>query len=527
MSWYRTYRPTTIAGLHLQSVREQLSSFLKSGRVPQVMLLSGPKGSGKTSAARILASIVNDPANAVAAAQIFTSNTDKKTALKEPNLKDPLVTRIQKGQSYVVQELDAASNRGIDEVRRLKEEVQLPPQEGVIKVYILDEVHMFTTEAFNALLKLLEEPPAHVMFILATTEHHKIPETIVSRSTVITYHKASVSELVSSLEKIAQIEKITTEPGALVKIAQAADGSFRDAVKMAETIFQQFGELTETTVESVTGIHTAMYQELLQLVLAKEPVALVTFFMELRNKGMDSDAFYKQWVEFLHAELVVSLAHTTAALASTAALIYILKAMLSLPARDASALPLLALELSLVDMALRSGTQQSGSGGSGGGTRAGAQITAKVATTTRKLAAASSKHSSKVPDFTLVDIVPSLSHSDNLSRVTTTGDIDKLFEEWKSFVNLVEKEHTGVAVLLRSAKPLSHTAESARIAVYYAFHKHCLEEPKTRTILDNCLTTIAGGPIRLEFIVSSADATTDAVTLETSELVELAADALI
>src|SRR5579859_2130216 len=188
MSWYRQYRPITLAGLHLVSVRETLQQLLGSGQFPHALLFAGPKGTGKTSAARIVGAILNDPANAEFVQSVFFGGKKKSKAVvnfQEPNSSDPIVQQIQRGTSYVVIELDAASHRGIDDIRQLKERVHLPPAEGLIALYILDEAHMLTTEAFNALLKLLEEPPPHAVFILATTELHKIPETIISRCAVV------------------------------------------------------------------------------------------------------------------------------------------------------------------------------------------------------------------------------------------------------------------------------------------------------------------------------------------------------
>jgi DNA polymerase-3 subunit gamma/tau len=261
MSWYRTYRPTTISGLHLTHTRERLAQMLQSGSIPHALLFTGPRGTGKTSAARIVAAVLNDPANAPAVVQTFgdqgktsskkITTASTSVAFVEPHRDDPLVKRIFQGTALCVVELDAASYRGIDDVRALKEQVYLVPQEGSVNVFILDEVHMFTNEAWNALLKILEEPPTRVVFVLATTEVAKVPETIVSRCQVVSFHRASTTELSTALEHIFAAECITCDPAALERIVRQASGSFRDAVKWAEAIAQGKQRVTLDDVVTV------------------------------------------------------------------------------------------------------------------------------------------------------------------------------------------------------------------------------------------------------------------------------------
>ena len=232
MAWNRKYRPSSISGLHLVEVRNQLETLILQGSIPQALLFAGPKGTGKTSAARILGALLNDPENLEPVKSIFFSKkkTKKGSSLQDIKTITPLAEKILSGDSYVVQEMDAASNRGIDDIRALKERIMLPPQEGVITVYILDEAHMLTTEAFNALLKLLEEPPEHVLFVLATTALHKIPATISSRCHVVQFRQATNEEILTALKSILEKEKIAYDTEALGEIAHQSDGSFRDAI---------------------------------------------------------------------------------------------------------------------------------------------------------------------------------------------------------------------------------------------------------------------------------------------------------
>lgn len=220
MNFYLKYRPQKISELDLILVRESLTEILKAKSTPHAWLLTGPKGTGKTSSARIIAKSLNC--------------LKKSKADAEPCNHCDACRTITNGTAMDVLEIDAASNRGIDDIRELKDKINLTPTNLKYKVYIIDEVHMLTKEAFNALLKTLEEPPAHAVFILATTEAAKLPETVVSRCLVIKFNKASPAELLRSLRRVAKSEKLKVGDEKLAQIAAAADGSFRDAVKLLE-----------------------------------------------------------------------------------------------------------------------------------------------------------------------------------------------------------------------------------------------------------------------------------------------------
>lgn len=236
-TFYLKYRPKKISELDLLDVREQLAKIFASGRIPHAFLFTGPRGAGKTSAARILAKIVN--------CEELTND--------EPCNKCEQCKMIDAGGSLDVVEIDAASHRGVDDIRSLRETVKLSPTSAKKKVYIIDEAHMLTTEAANALLKTLEEPPSHVMFILATTEPHKILPTVKSRCTTIIFRKATADELISSLKKAVKGEKLNIEDGVLDEIAKSVDGSFREAHKILEQLSLLEEKITlEKTKEILT-----------------------------------------------------------------------------------------------------------------------------------------------------------------------------------------------------------------------------------------------------------------------------------
>src|SRR3989338_5540141 len=207
MSYYQKYRSEKVADLDLVAVRKTFEMMMDSGQIAHAYLLVGPRGLGKTSAARILARLVNCEKNYSKPSAAGKVQLNKK--LVEPCGECEACVSIKKGSAVDVMEIDAASHRGIDDIRDLRTKVNLAPAALPKKVYIIDEVHMLTTEAFNALLKTLEEPPEHAMFILATTRPHKVLPTIISRCQRFDFRKIPAHDIISKLEEIKRLEKLT------------------------------------------------------------------------------------------------------------------------------------------------------------------------------------------------------------------------------------------------------------------------------------------------------------------------------
>ncbi len=239
---YLKYRPQNVSQLDEVKVREQLERILSAKTTPHAFLFVGPKGTGKTSSARIVAKAVN-------------CLNPKKPGIACNKCK--ACELIDKGVSLDIIEIDAASNRGIDDIRELRERVKLAPSILKFKVYIIDEVHMLTNEAFNALLKTLEEPPAHVKFILATTAGEKLPETIVSRCFKVEFLEATVKELISALNRVVRGEGLKINSEDLEKIAHSSDGSFRDAVKWLELLALEGKSISGKKVDAVINQGTS------------------------------------------------------------------------------------------------------------------------------------------------------------------------------------------------------------------------------------------------------------------------------
>ncbi|HSL93292.1 MAG TPA: DNA polymerase III subunit gamma/tau [Bacillota bacterium] len=238
-SLYREWRPTTFSEVSGQEhIKRTLGNMLQHARIPHALLFCGPRGTGKTTMAKIFAKAVNCMEGVSAT----------------PCLKCKNCLGVANNTSLDVIEIDAASNRGIDEIRQLRDQVRFSPTESRHKVYIIDEVHMLTTEAFNALLKTLEEPPAHVVFILATTEPHKLPLTIISRCQRFDFHRLSSALIRDRLIQVAAAKEADLSPAAALTIAQLAEGGMRDALGVLEqSIAYGEGVVTVEVVQQVTG----------------------------------------------------------------------------------------------------------------------------------------------------------------------------------------------------------------------------------------------------------------------------------
>src|ERR1700730_10760752 len=257
---YRKYRSQTFADLVGQeATRRALQGAIASDRVSHAYLFSGTRGTGKTSTARLLAKAVNCLRRA--------------PGESEPCNECESCVQVQNGSALDLIEIDAASNRGIDEIRDLREKVNLAPAVGRRKVYIIDEAHMLTAEAFNALLKTLEEPPAHVMFILCTTESNKVPLTVLGRCQQFVFRRFSVDQIGARLAFISEREGIVVEPEALVVIARVAQGSMRDAIGLLDQLVPLAdGPITMAGAREVLGVADPdRLRALLDLVLAGRP----------------------------------------------------------------------------------------------------------------------------------------------------------------------------------------------------------------------------------------------------------------
>ncbi|MET0570750.1 MAG: DNA polymerase III subunit gamma/tau, partial [Pedobacter agri] len=275
----RKYRPATFETVvGQQHITGTLKNAIKNNQLAQAFLFCGPRGVGKTTCARILAKTIN-----------CTNPTPEMEACGQCDN----CLSFQNGHSFNVHELDAASNNSVDDIRSLIEQVRIPPQAGKYKIYIIDEVHMLSQSAFNAFLKTLEEPPSYAIFILATTEKHKILPTILSRCQIFDFNRIQVEDIANHLTKIAQRENIAFESDGLHIIAQKADGGLRDALSMFDQIASYANKniTYKAVIDNLNILDYDYFFKLTSFLTAAEVSQTLLLFDEILNNGFDGNNF--------------------------------------------------------------------------------------------------------------------------------------------------------------------------------------------------------------------------------------------
>ena len=290
---YRKFRPDTFEDVKGQDhIVTTLKNQIRADRIGHAFLFCGTRGTGKTTVAKILAKAVNC----------------EQPVDGSPCNECPTCRAIQAGTSMNVIEIDAASNNGVDNIREIREEVTYRPTQGKYKVYIIDEVHMLSAGAFNALLKTLEEPPSYVIFILATTESHKIPVTIQSRCQRYDFHRISIDTIAGRLRELMEKEQIPVEEKALCYVAKAGDGSMRDALSLLDQCiaFYLGQELTFDKVLEVLGtVDTEVFSKLLRKVLEQDVTSCIHILEDLLVNGKELGQFVNDFTWYLRNLLLV------------------------------------------------------------------------------------------------------------------------------------------------------------------------------------------------------------------------------
>ena len=288
----RKYRPSTFASVVGQrTLASTLKNAIATDRLAHAYLFCGSRGVGKTSCARIFAK---------------TINCTNRTSDGEPGNECPSCKRFNDGNSMNIVELDAASHNGIDDIKNIVDQVQVPPTAGKYRVFIIDEVHMLSNAAFNAFLKTLEEPPSYVIFILATTEKHKIIPTILSRCQIYDFNRITINDMVEHLSYVAQQEGYQADKAALNVIARKADGAMRDALSIFDQVAASSrGNISyQAAIDNLNVLDSATYNRLLDAFNAKKLPEALLIYKDVRDRGFDSLFFVNGLAQYLRDLMV-------------------------------------------------------------------------------------------------------------------------------------------------------------------------------------------------------------------------------
>lgn len=524
---YRKYRPQKFSEIAGQShIVKTITNQIKFDDIAHGYLFSGSRGSGKTTIARLIAKALN---------------CEQRKESGEPCNKCSSCLEINEGQSLDLIEIDAASNRGIDEIRELREKIRFAPTKGKYKVYIIDEVHMLTKEAFNALLKTLEEPPAHVVFILATTEIGKIPATIISRTQRFDFKKLSVDEIIKKLKEIAKKEEIEIDAKALQIIALNADGAMRDAASLLGQVMSvEDKKITSDEVESILGKSS---QEsiiaLADFMVKKDLRQAVLLVNAVLNDGFDLSRFTKEFIGYLRKTLLVKIGlaeQETDFLKNTFTAEQIQKVKEHARGLDAPFLmkaiklfsnsemntnifPQLGLELALVEL-LGNGYEDGESGESKSGNNPGNAGTQPVMTvqpsvkpptlssgseihdkpknsdTYSTKASAEKKHEPSPAIVSDEKVIQPVSHFEQSGELS----LQEIKDKWSGVVNKTKAKNYTAAAFLKQCVPLGQKNEYFFIASKFDFHKEKLSESKTRYSIEEVLADMFSQKFILRFV---------------------------
>jgi len=496
MVFYRKYRPQIIDDLDSAAVRDTLKSVLQKN-VPHAFLFTGPKGLGKTSTARIIAKAINC--------------TDKKAGDIEPCNKCEQCLSIIKNTNVDILEIDAASNRGIDEIRDLKEKIRLSPVSSLKKVYIIDEVHMLTTEAFNALLKTLEEPPEHAMFILCTTEPQKVPSTILSRCFHISFHLATSEELVRSFKRIIASEQADVDDEALVMISKLADGGFRDGVKILEEIISVANgkKVTKELIEEKFQVSSITFSVLamMEVFLTRDSVKGIEIVSQLVSQGIDMKYFVQKLLEELHRTLLETVQAKSQKSTQKALTLDEIKELFVLLSRAYTEMKnavLLQLPLELAILEWANVVSQPTTPVSSEGQKSNVVVDSTVTVSTLRKQIGTMKRMQVLygdkkdapkaePAVKIETSTVELMHTPGDGAVTT----EWLEHFWKNLIHEMKNHNHTVAGVLRSCAIKSFTKEEMVIQTPYKFHKERLDEMKTHDVLLQTCKVLTGNEMKI------------------------------
>lgn len=517
-AFYRKWRSQSFADLVGQdAISRTLRNAVRTNRVAHAYLFCGPRGVGKTSAARILAKAINCP----------------NVADGEPCAACASCRAIQEGQAIDVIELDAASNNGVDQIRDLRDRVGLAPASSRFKVYILDEAHMLSASASNALLKTMEEPPPHAVFVLVTTDAQKLPDTIVSRCQRLDFRRISGPDTVARLAYVCKEEGITPEPGVLELLARGSAGSLRDAEGALDQVVAYAGaQPTLALARSVLGVAGPdAARELLVMIQSGEAEGAIRFVNRLVDEGADPRQIALDVVDTLRNLLLLRTSDTLAdmvdesaeartalkklAVATTASkIVDLIRVFTPAPASRAGFRPQLPLEIAVIESlgnsrqpaaSTAAAAPASTSPGATTMLRPAPPLVTSAPPSTAQRVVSTSPAPISPPTAELADPIPvAITQSD------PTGAGAILFENarhrWNEVLDACGGRNRSVQALLRSARLVEAAGDLLVLGFTYPFHRERIEDVKNRAVVEDALERVLGQKVRVQCKLLSREA---------------------
>lgn len=521
MAFYQKYRAKNFSEMIGQEhVIGTILQSIKADKLVHAYLLTGPRGIGKTSTARLLAKAIN-------CETIVADKKAGKESSGEPCNTCDSCTEIAGGRSIDVLEIDAASHTGVEDIRDLIEKARLAPTKSAKKVYIIDEVHMLSKSAFNALLKTLEEPPAHVVFIMATTEVHKIPATILSRAQRFDFKRAEKKDVIANLANIVKSEKIDIDAESLELIAVAANGGHRDAVGLLEQVSSIENKITIDITKKILGIAESVeVYKFVGAIFNNFPEEGLKIAHELFDKGYDLGEFLKSIIEKTRQVILMQISgelfiedttenvNKIKELAKSASQAQALEILLifvsSISLMKETNNPLLPIEIAVVKAC-----------NALGGTiapetnkvpQAKISPVQKPASAPEKIAevkpepVAAQKPSPEVKPEEIsideivleeVEIAPVAVEKPEIKESEEADDVpvpvlEMTKDIWQQIVDTTKRENSTLAALLRDARPAQVTKNRLTLGVKFKFHKDKISEPQNCKILEKIVCDVTG-----------------------------------
>ena len=518
--FYRKYRPQKLSELIGQRpIVETLLNQLTLGKISHGYLFSGPRGIGKTSTARIMAKAVN--CQRLASSKLASSSRQlnaKRYSLNakfgEPCNKCDSCLAILNGSYLDLVEIDAASNRGIEEIRDLREKVKLAPVSGKFKVYIIDEAHMLTPDAFNAFLKTLEEPPAHAIFILCTTNPTKLPLTIISRLQRFNFSRADDTGLEKIIKKIAQSESIKLDEKAISTLVKVSDGSYRDAVSVIDQLSVFKREIKEEDILGLVAV--SGWGQLFDFVesIAKKQIKKAVLTIEKNSaNGADMSLFARETILFLEKLLFMKIGVSTESFDLDKSQLEKLEGLVNeftsselqnliklflVAEGEIKVYPLGQISLVLAVCKYCGEPEIEEVAKVSNVLKGSESQRVKESENTKESRGTEESKEAKGPKESKRERVK--------ERKSNNKSLVLIERHWQEFLNKVKPVNAHVVALLKSTRPSEFDGVNLTLEVFYRFHKEKLEEPKIMMMLSRVIEEVMGDKINFKFVLAERGA---------------------